>query len=339
MGETRSALDLAERIVTLGGQIGDDGVEIVGHRIHALTVHAMGDLSAARAELESVLAAYAPERHGRLGFQFGQDARIAATAILSTVLWGLGYPDHAIRTSTENAERALALKHTNSLAYSFAYGACIVAVLRGEEAEALRLAQRLIDLATEHRLHLWRSYGEAYKGWALARQGATGEAVSLLEGALAGFVRAGSGLYWPLMLGMTGYALDRAGRHADALARIEEAVRESERREEIWCLPELLRLQARMLRRRDGPDAAAPLLHRALGLTRSHLMRGWELRVSCDLAALLREMGEVSATQSLLQQVLANFPEQSDTPDRRRALALLGRNGTVTPLRPHGAVA
>ena len=336
MGEPRTALGLADRILDIGEQLGDDGVEIVGHRVRALTVHAMGDLAPARAELETALAVYSPERHARLGFEFGQDPRIAATAILSTVLWSQGYPDQAVRVSQENVERAAAGAHTNSLAYALAYGACLVAMLRGDAAATLQLADRLVTFATQHHLFLWKSYGDAYKGWALARQGDASEGVRVLDDALVGIARAGSALYAPLMVGMMGYALGRAGRHQDALARVSASVADAEQREELWCLPELLRLNARLVQRLGGGDLASELLKRALALAGVHGMRSWELRVACDLAALRRTEGRRDEAIAILRPVLDRFPEVSDTPDRRRALALLDPDEKVLPLRPRG---
>jgi hypothetical protein len=84
----------------------------------------------------------------------------------------------------------------------------------------------------------------------------------------------------------------------------------------------LLRLKARVLRRLGQAEAGVPLLDKALGLARAHGMRSWELRVACDLV----EFGLSSEGRdhtAVLREVLDGFPEQADTPDRRRALALL----------------
>ena len=224
---------MSDRIIAVGRQVGNDGAEIVGHRVRGLTLHTLGDQAAAREELEGALAAYDPQCHAGLAFEFGQDARIAATSILSTVLWLQGYPERARQTSIANAEAALALRHTNSLAYALAYGACMVAMLRCDEAETLRLGEQLVTLATKHHLHLWKAYGEAYKGWALARVGDRTEAVAMLVDAMKGFARAGSGLYKPLFSGLVAYALNRAGRDAEAGQWLDDAVAEAERREEM----------------------------------------------------------------------------------------------------------
>jgi predicted ATPase/class 3 adenylate cyclase len=337
LGETRVALGISERIIEIGRQIGHDGAEIVGHRVRGLTVHALGDQDAARAELEGALAAYDPQRHAGLGFQFGQDARIAATSILSTVLWLQGYPERARLTSIANVEAAQSLRHSNSLAYALAYGACIVALLRCDEAETMRLGEQLVTLATRHHLHLWRAYGEAYKGWALARIGDPAEGVAMLEEAMKGFARAGSGLYEPAATGLLAYALHRAGREAEAGARLDEAVAEAERREEMWCMPELLRLQARHAARRGELDRSRALREQALALARRFRLRAWELRIANDEADMLRRDGRTDEAIALLTAVTAAFPEPGDTRDWRQAASLLdGTRGVVTLRRRAG---
>ena len=180
LGEIRTALGLADRILEIGAQIRDEGVRIVGHRVRALTMHVLGEYAAARAELEDVLARPL-DRYSGLRFEFGQDPRVAATAILSNVLWGMGHTDLAVRTSLQNVERAVALGHANSLTYALAYGACLVAMLRGDTAEATRLAGQLLQVATTYHSRLWESYGKVYQGWALARRGEAEAAVVLLD--------------------------------------------------------------------------------------------------------------------------------------------------------------
>ena len=331
MGETRQALGISDRIVAIGRQIGDDGGQIVGLRVRGLTVHAMGDQAAARTELESALAAYDPQRHAGLAFEFGQDVRIAATSILSTVLWLQGYPEQARQTSIANVEAAAALRHTNSLAYSLAYGAGMVAMLRYDEAETLRLGEQLVTLATKHHLHLWQAYGEAYKGWALAQAGDRTEAVSMLDDAMKRFARAGTGLYAPLISGLSACVLHRVGRDAEAGQRLEEACAEAERRQENWCLPELLRLKARHALHQKSPDQARVLREQAMQVARQFQLRSWELRIAIDEAASLRRDGQPAEATELLTEVMTTFPEPGDTSDWRRASSLLdGTRGVVT---------
>jgi tetratricopeptide (TPR) repeat protein len=237
-----------------------------------------------------------------------------------------------------NVDEAVAFRHVNSHAYALGYGACLVAMLRGDAAETLRLADRLFVLATDNHLHLWRAYAEAYKGWAMTRLG-SGDTLLLLDQSWRGFTRAGGALYQPLFAGIIAYGLHRAGRIDEALSRVREAAAETERQQGLWCLPELLRIEARMLRRQGEVDSARAALNRAMAVAREYRLLGWQLRVACDIAVIARGAGDTSTGAALLLALLAAFPEQEETPDRRRALALIDGSATVVDFPARGAAA
>ncbi|MGH7155658.1 MAG: hypothetical protein ACREF3_17155, partial [Acetobacteraceae bacterium] len=326
LGETRTALDLATRLVRLGEQMQDDGVRIVGHRVRGLTHQTLGELEPARSELEQALALYDPARHRLLGLQFGQNPRVAAMAILSVVLWLQGFPDRARATSLAALEEASALNHANSISYVLAYGACPVALLRCDLAETERLADQLVAFAEERHFELWRAYGWSYKAWALTQRGDAEQAVTLLRNALAAFERAGSALYAPVTLGLLGYALGRAGQAEEGRATLVRAVAEAERRDEVWCLPELVRQHAALLRRAGSATAADGLLKRAAAIARRADLRGPELRCTAGIAARLREQHRDAEAATLLTPLIDRFSEGWDTADLKWAMAIAGRS-------------
>ncbi len=203
------------------------------------------------------------------------------------------------------------------------YGACLVAMLRGDIGETLRLAAQLLSLANDNHLHLWHAYAEAYKGWALARLGDP-DAPVLLEQAWRDFERAGAALYQPLFAAIVAYGLYSAGHVEEGIQRAREAAVEAERRQELWCLPELLRIEARMLRRHGKVDAARVTLDQAMKVAQDHRLLGWQLRIACDVFDLAGDAADTTARASTLRSLLEAFPEQEDTPDRRRALSIIG---------------
>ena len=83
---------------------------------------------------------------------------------------------------------------------------------------------------------------------------------------------------------------------------------EAERREEMWCLPELLRLKARYVLRQGGPDPARALRDRATQLAQQFQLRSWELRIAIDEAVLLRRDGKPTEAIALLTGVMAGVP-------------------------------
>lgn len=318
VGETRKALQLSNRIVEAGDRRQDNGIRIVGMRVRGLTLHVMGMLERAKTDLRAATEIYEPNRHAQLGLQFGQNPRLAADAVLASVLWSQGYPASAADISEKTIEAAREFGHANTLAYALAYGACLVAMMRSDAEATLRLANQLISVARDSRLNLWETYGLAYKGWALYQMNSKdSEATQLFELARNGFQRAGSALYQPLFDAMIAIG---TAPELDRIQRVHEAVMEAERREEVWCLPELLRQEAQLWRLNEDPVQANELLRRALEIAQKYQLRSLELRVVCDIVE-----SDPEFDPHVLPQILQGFPEQEANADCRRAHALLMR--------------
>ena len=287
-GHVRLALSTAEGVIGIAERIDDPEIGLVGGRIRGLTWFMLGDLAAARADLERTIAGYEATRHAALAFRFGQDPRVSARAVLATVLALAGEPDAAREMGRLATEEARVLRHTNSEAYALAYGACMAAWMLGDPGETAVLAEQLALFARENRMRLWGAYGTSFRGWALVESGRVAAGLALIEEALASFREVGSGIYEPMHRGLYAAALARAGRPDAAGAAIDEAYAEARRREEIWCLPELMRLKAEIaLAGRPADEAAAEhALGSAIRAAREHRLPLWEAKAKADLGGL-----------------------------------------------------
>lgn len=297
LGRVREALPLAERVLEIATELGDGGIALVGYRVRGVTLFFLGELEAARTDLERASRDYDPVRDRALAFRFGQDQRVAALAVLSAVLWIHGAPEQAQQHALAALDEAERLGHANTQAYALAYGACALAWMRRDTEELECLADRLLVLSERHHLGFWRAYGLSYKGWALSQRdsdkcvdmGTQQAGLDLLREAYERFRRAGDGFCDPMHLGMLAEALGTAGPIDEAVARIDEAISEAEARATVWCLPELLRLKSRLVLRDGGQDAdrdleAVRVLRAALDHARRRHLTAWEERITLDLA-------------------------------------------------------
>src|SRR5262249_5673755 len=103
-------------------------------------------------------------------------------------------------------------------------------------------------------------------------------------------------------------AMGQSGEIAQALATIDGAIERSERREERWCLAELLRTKGELVLQQGTPtaiEAASDHFRQALDFAREHSALSWELRAATSLARLQREQGNAGAARGLLQQFMA----------------------------------
>ena len=128
------------------------------------------------------------------------------------------------------------------------------------------------------------------------------------------------------MLGALAQGLARAGRIAEALGTVDEALVKSERDEERWWIGDLLRIKAELVAGAGDPRASlAAEGHWRDGLewTRRQGALSLELRCAMGLARLWHGRGRIDEARDLLVPIYGRFTEAFGTADLRAAKALL----------------
>ena len=172
----------------------------------------------------------------------------------------------------------------------------------------------------------WHAIGRSHQGVLVMQRGDVVTGLKLLR---AGLEEAGERRFTTLRF-FTLYlaeALGRAGKIAEGLDLIADAIDFSERSEEHWLIAELLRLKGKlllMLAKPGGLAAAEDCFQQALDWARRQSVLSWELRAATSLARLWRDQGRATEANALLQPVLERFSEGSATADVAGAQRLLG---------------
>jgi predicted ATPase len=119
--------------------------------------------------------------------------------------------------------------------------------------------------------------------------------------------------------------LAAAGRLAEAFTRIDETIGLVEANGDVTYMPELLRVKGRLFLSMPQPNSreAEMCFRQSLDLSRRQGARAWELRTAVDLATLLSAQGRPERARALLQPVVEQFVEGSDTADLKAAERLL----------------
>jgi predicted ATPase/DNA-binding winged helix-turn-helix (wHTH) protein len=321
-----AALAFAHRFQAVAEARADASGILVGDRLVGVSLHFLGDQTEARRRIERTLAGYDPALHRSAAVRFGLDQRIGALNHLARILWLQGFPDQAMRTAQAGVAQARMGGHTNSLCLMLADSAVPVAILMGDLAAAEELVAQLIDLAERHGLGLWHACGLGLRGWMIAQRGDADAAVSLLHTAVEDIGEGAVGIRYSMFLGWLAEALGDTGRAEEGISAIDEALRRSERNEERWCLPELLRIRGELMLLKKEPSVAAAEDNflQALGWARRHGALSWELRAAMSLARLRRNQGRTGEGSMLLAAVYDRFTEGFATADLERAKALIG---------------
>ena len=187
----RSALEIAEQLFRLSGQIGDPAALLLAHSARGITRLFLGELSASRVDLERSVSLYTPDRDIPLAWQYGQDPKVACLAQGSSGLWLLGESERSLEANREALALARRLSHPHSLAQAL-YFAAILHQRRREPGPSRERAEDLIRLANEHGFGFWSAGGAILRGRALAEQGSLAEGLAEIQRGVAAWRSTGA---------------------------------------------------------------------------------------------------------------------------------------------------
>jgi hypothetical protein len=237
-----------------------------------------GNLAGARSAVERVRSA-SKGWHNRLRlnwYDFAPD--IATRNALVALLWMEGKPDSAVALALENAARALRAGNDNAIPSALADGACLMAVLVGDDSAAKSYLE-LIDAS------LRRGGPPGFVSWTTiarsllaARSGDAGPGLAFLS---TGFdVRTAHPRRVNLLAELAEH-LGCAGAAEPAVELADTLLERVERNGELWILGEVQRVRAQLC---ADDSRARSLLEFAVETARRQGAVANELRAATNLA-------------------------------------------------------
>jgi predicted ATPase/DNA-binding winged helix-turn-helix (wHTH) protein len=325
-GEFRAALALAQKFVDIAAKSHDIADPLIGDRVMGLSLFFLGEFTAARLHVERMLAHYVAPANRLHITRYQFDQRIVASINLAEILWLQGFPDQAVRIAARNVDDAKALDHAISLTYVLAQSACPIALHTGDLAAAERFVAMLLDQPSRHAMQPWDQWGRCYKGVVLIGRGDLAAGVRALAAALGELPENAFHMRYTAFLGELAEALGNSGQTAEGLTTIDRALDESQRREEGWCIAELLRIKGELLLKGASETAAVAAeehFHRSLDQARRQGALAWELRAAMSLARLWQGQRRSKDAHDMLAPVYGRFAEGFETYDLRIAKGLI----------------
>lgn len=291
-GELQRAHELGGRLIALGELDGDAMVRVEGHYMLGVTAFWLGELVAAREQLERAIAAYAPERARAHLVLFAQDPRIICLSRLAYTLWHLGCAAEAEQRADESLRLAGQLEHPFSLAYALNFASWL-AIDSGDDARARFLAERLAGLADEQHLGFMQPMGAILRGWASVHDGAAGAGIAMIRAGIDAYRRSGQPLYMPWALQLLAGVCLEDGRLELARGALEEAFGVVEATGQRVLEAELHGLAGELILAESGDPAEAELrFARAVRIARSQGASVLEQRSAARLERLGRPLPE-----------------------------------------------
>jgi tetratricopeptide (TPR) repeat protein len=297
-----------------------------GDRILGVTSYYLGDQADAETYFERSSARLDPTVRGTHAIHFQYNQSLAARAYVPKILWLRGFPDAALQAARSVVDDAVATGHALSLCLVLMVAACPVALLAGNIEASKRFVDMLLRTCTSHAIELWHTTGSCFSGAVLVRGGKPREGRGLLLRAMNGPPYMESNVHRVEMLIELAQAFACTGDFQQGIDALDEALAESARREERWCLAELLRMKGEMLLGVDASGSesrAEELLQQSLDWARRQGALSWELRAASSLARLRLRQGKAQEGRACLEPVYARFTEGFDTADLAAARQLL----------------
>ena len=255
-GELRRALELGEQLLELGKRDDEPMVRVEGNYVIGVTSSWLGEFAAARDHLRLAIAEYLPESARSHLALYSQDPRIICMSRLAYVLRYVGDPAEAKECARQALRLADELEHPLSLAYALTFGAWL-AIDLGDESGTRECAERMAALADEHSLGFLQPMGAILRGWMLAGEGHTDEAIALIREGLDAYSRSGVSLYQPHGLAFLARVCLRAGKLDAGRAAVSQALELTERIGQRYLDSELLLLMGELILAADGDRADA----------------------------------------------------------------------------------
>ncbi len=319
IGDLRGALAFAERATAVAAKSGYRDIRAMSTGFVGIALLRLGDYGNARRHIDSVVSE--PAGEGEWSFYANQ---LILRPLLSMILWITGFPDQAVDNAKATLDEVRATGNAALLVNVLGRASCPICLYTGNLTEAEHCIEMFLDCSLKHALGNSHAAGLCFKGMLLVERGDhTG--LAILQAALHRLRE--SRFTDNLLRGLCVLAqgLGAAGQTVEARRAIDEALELSDRNEERWCLPELLRIKGELLLldRSESPAGAEECFLEALAEARRQEALSWELRAATSLARLWYANGKIAEAHDQLAAVYSRFTEGFETLDLRTARALV----------------
>jgi class 3 adenylate cyclase/tetratricopeptide (TPR) repeat protein len=326
--EYTAAVAVGERMLTFADEHHDPFARMMARRTIGPTRVYLGQFERARADIEEALQMYDEARDAPFADAYGQDHKTVILAYRALVLLQLGFPDQALEAAKLGLDHAEKIKHAFSTVYAVLF-LCLVHTFTSRFEDALEESTRLSQLASRHGFQLFQPYAKGLHGYAIGGLGdATGGAAELRQ-CIAMLRGARVGLYLVPLLVMLARTMTRLEEAGDAELLLDEAATIADETGEHWFDAEIevvrgdLALISFPEGTLDRTKSAESSYRKALEIARRQAGKAWQLRAAVSLAQLWRAQGKAVEARDLLSPVYGGFTEGFDTPDLKRAKAIL----------------
>jgi class 3 adenylate cyclase/tetratricopeptide (TPR) repeat protein len=286
-GKLQDARGYAEAMLKMADDENNPSWTLIGYRALGALGFPLGELTAARANLERGLSLFSLDRRADYAQILVDDPRVVMLMYLSWVLLYQGHGDDARRTVRECVQQARDLGQAYNLAYALVGEVMVGLFVENYEGQA-PVIEELALLSRDHEIAYFAAVAEVSRGRYMVGTGELEAGEQVLDTGLMTYRATGSVLYLPTFIIWRADAAARCGRLAEALEILAEAKTLVEQTGAANDEAEVLRMEGELLRalgNAAGAKAAFDAAWAAVERQGAEIFRG---RVAASLSALER---------------------------------------------------
>ncbi len=270
-GRTADSLRTALRALALA----EPGSQLSGHAHFGVGGSA---LSLGRpAEAVKHLDLVAKQDAGSMSLTVGTRPDVHSTAWKAHALWLLGRDEDALAACREAVAAGRAVGHPYSMAVALAY-AGVTCQICGRLPELAETVAELRELCERHGFAYYREWGLVLDGWSRGDE----PGIPLIRQGIANLRAAGAFARMPYWLSLLADLQARTGQRDAARATLDAAVVTGQSHDDVWWLPEVLRMRAM---HDEDEQTALSRLRSAAALASAHGSVALVRRCERDIAA------------------------------------------------------
>ena len=286
----------------------------------------LGRLRSARQRLEPLQQRDLRYFNRSYGVRYLADTIVLLESVLSHVQWVMGFPDTAARTAAAAIERARPTNHHLSMNNALSY-ACPIFYWSGRYEECNQYVAALEEHVKRHGIVARRPVAMFYRALLRCTESkGSSDGVDDLQQAVEEFRNINHLARMPYYLSVVADGLVQIGRLGEADATIQAALDIARAKNEGWCIPEVLRIQASILTAQGLTAEAEKVLLESMAHARDIGALSWRLRAANDLARLWNAASKADDARRMLLPIFNEFTEGFGTRDLIVATRLLGRS-------------
>lgn len=322
-GESRKAYELSEQLLAVAHKLGDETYISRAYMMYVESLYRLGEFDKIPEYSKQGLSYYDPRQSITHVYLFGNDTGIGCRIFNALAEWHLGYPSQALRSIQQSLDHAQEISHAFTLVFALFFAARI-SQLCLDVLAVQDCVEALLRISRERGFALYQAWGTILHGWVLTMEDEMDEGIATMRHGLSAWQGMGAKLLVPNFLLLIAEAQGRADRIDEGISLLDVAQSIMEQTGEKTFEAELHRLRGDLfLMTGNEEKKAEESYNQAINIARDQKAHSWELRAVTSLSQLWQRQGKVTQAIELLTGVYSWFTEGFDTPDLKKARAVL----------------